>query len=426
MQNWFGLTKGTYFGEPPLYVNKDLAPGMTPVPQTTFLQWLSRSPFVLIISPNFLWAIIALFLYRYAPYDITPNSAAALAPISYSFVSNRLQILYPLTLGYFSFWHISLYGFNAAKRPFIANRVYNVNKVIHNIFWTSSGVLIWTIFENMFCYLWATRRLTYVNDMESFTTIAGCIRFIAAFMGIPVWRSIHFYWAHRFLHFGPIYQQVHSLHHRNTDVEPFSGLCMHPVEHLYYFACVAPSLFLYCSPFALAWNGVHLLLSPAASHSGYEDHFQSDLYHYLHHRYFECNYAGSDAAFLDIFFGTYKGSFADHPKDKDRPLLRNDAKSTLFSTPTNEFLTYIAASSACVGIWYASTMYNVTAISPILIASVVGFGPIITAVAVSHAFGKSIQRISPSDFLHILIGTMFCSVPITYLCYLPFITKPVI
>ena len=32
------------------------------------------------------------------------------------------------------------------------------------------------------------------------------------------------------------------------------------------------------------WNGVHLLISPAASHSGWEDHFQSDQYHYLHHR----------------------------------------------------------------------------------------------------------------------------------------------
>lgn len=33
--------------------------------------------------------------------------------------------------------------------------------------------------------------------------------------------------------------------------------------------------------------GVHLLISPAASHSGWEDHFQSDIFHYLHHRYFE-------------------------------------------------------------------------------------------------------------------------------------------
>lgn len=39
-------------------------------------------------------------------------------------------------------------------------------------------------------------------------------------------------WLLRLLHFKPLFQQVHSLHHRNTDIEPFAGLCMHPVEHL--------------------------------------------------------------------------------------------------------------------------------------------------------------------------------------------------
>ncbi len=62
---------------------------------------------------------------------------------------------------------------------------------------------------------------------------------------------------------------------------------MHPVEHLYYFACVFPSLLPGCSPFFFLWNGVHLLLSPGASHSGYEDHMQSDAFHYMHHRYLE-------------------------------------------------------------------------------------------------------------------------------------------
>lgn len=86
---------------------------------------------------------------------------------------------------------------------------------------------------------------------------------------------------------------MHSLHHRNSDIEPFSGLCMHPIEHLFYFSCVGPSLFIHASPFIMMWNGIHLLISPAASHSGWEDHFQSDQFHYLHHAKFECNYGTS-------------------------------------------------------------------------------------------------------------------------------------
>ncbi len=84
----------------------------------------------------------------------------------------------------------------------------------------------------------------------------------------------------------PPHAAVHSLHHRNQDVEPWSGLAMHPVEILFYFACVAPSLIPGLTPFAFLFNGVHLLLSPAASHSGWEDHAGSGQFHYAHHRYF--------------------------------------------------------------------------------------------------------------------------------------------
>ena len=85
-----------------------------------------------------------------------------------------------------------------------------------------------------------------------------------------------------------MYKYIHSIHHRNTDIEPFAGLSMHPVEHLYYYSCVGPSFILFTSPFAFKWNAIHLLISPAASHSGWEDHIQSDQYHYLHHRYISC------------------------------------------------------------------------------------------------------------------------------------------
>jgi hypothetical protein len=100
---------------------------------------------------------------------------------------------------------------------------------------------------------------------------------------------------------------VHSLHHRNTDIEPFSGLCMHPIEHLYYYSCVGPSLYFTMSPFHAMWNLIHLLISPAASHSGWEDNMQSDQFHYLHHKKFECNY-GTGGEPLDKLFGTHRTS----------------------------------------------------------------------------------------------------------------------
>ena len=426
----FGMVNGKYFGEPPLYVDKSQAAGMTDLPRPTLVSWICKSPFVLITTPNFIWAIISLALYKTAPYNLGPDSTAALAPISSSFFLERFPLWFGITFGYFSFWHVTLYGFNMAQRPFIANRVYNLDKVVHNMFWTTSGIAIWTVFENVFAYLWATGRLPYISDSVSISTPWGIAAFICALMGIPLWRSIHFYFAHRLLHYTPLYKQVHSLHHRNTDIEPFSGLCMHPVEHLYYFACVLPSLVFYCSPYALVWNGVHLLLSPAASHSGYEDHFQSDVFHYLHHRYFECNYAGSDAAFMDITFGTFKASFKDYPLDKDGPKLRDDAKSTLRLMPTQEFITYLSGSALCVIAWtYAAlNAIPVSSHSALALSSAVGFGPVLLASVITRIYSSN-NRPHPvkmsflANSLHLFFGTLFCSIPITYGCWLTLVPK---
>ena len=319
--DWFGMRHFQFFGVPPPFVELSKKPGMSEVPKPTLPGWLSASPFVLITSPNFVWAVAALAVYFLAPYDLSARGTAAQAPLSLAFFAERLPLWLAVTLGYVAFWHVTLHVLDWATRPFIQNRSYNIDKTMHNvrphaqqqqqqqraalappahptdarpafpnpaqIFWTTSGVVIWTGFENVFAYLWATGRLGYVKHEDTFgagATPEGVARFVLSLMLVPVWRSVHFYFAHRLLHFGPLYQQVHSLHHRNTDIEPFAGLCMHPVEHLYYYACVLPSLVFLCSPFAFLWNGVHLLLSPAASHSGWEDHMQSDSFHYMHHR----------------------------------------------------------------------------------------------------------------------------------------------
>lgn len=125
---------------------------------------------------------------------------------------------------------------------------------------------------------------------------------------IPVWRDVHFYIAHRFLHIRSIYTYVHKLHHRNADPEPFSGMTMHPVEHLYYFSnAFTPSLYMSSlSPLIFTWNFIHLTIAPGAGHSGWEDHFQSDQYHYVHHAKFECNYGSPMSGCVDQMLGTFR------------------------------------------------------------------------------------------------------------------------
>jgi len=215
---------------------------------------------------------------------------------------------------YFGFWHITLYWLNWGERPFHSERQWRWSKIIHNLWYTFLGALQWTVWEVIFMHSYATERLPYLSDEKASTTLWGAFNFVACFFLVPLYRELHFYFAHRLIHVKVLFKYVHSLHHRNTDIEPFAGLCMHPIEHLYYFSCIAPSLYCYASPFAFMWNGVHLLISPAASHSGWEDNWQSDQFHYLHHRFFECNY-GTGTFPFDIWFGTFRESL-DYKKDK--------------------------------------------------------------------------------------------------------------
>ena len=175
-----------------------------------------------------------------------------------------------------------------------------------NVIWTlGSGVTIWTAYEAL---LWWAMANGYA---EVITWSTNPVWFVAIFFLIPVWESFYFYWMHRFLHTDVMYR-FHALHHRNTDIGPWSGLSMHPVEHAFYFGSVVVH-------FAIASHPVHVIfhlmfygLLAITTHTGFEGvlfknkkrlHL-GNFHHQLHHRYFECNYGNLDVPW-DILFGSW-------------------------------------------------------------------------------------------------------------------------
>ncbi|MBM84862.1 MAG: desaturase [Rhodospirillaceae bacterium] len=136
--------------------------------------------------------------------------------------------------------------------------------------------------------------------------------FVVALLFAPVIHAVHFYLGHRLLHVRFLYKTVHALHHRNVEIGPWSGLAMHPVEHVIYFSTV-------CVQWLIALHPVNALFQiqiaafyPALGHSGFERLKIGDgqgleggsYFHYLHHKHFECNYGGSLVP-LDKWFGTF-------------------------------------------------------------------------------------------------------------------------
>ena len=165
---------------------------------------------------------------------------------------------------------------------------------------------MWTAYEAVFLKLWAQGRIPFYTD-----ALGHPLRTVLLLCLTPFWREFHFYWIHRMIHWRPLYRAVHYLHHKNVNPGPWSGLSMHPVEHVLYFSVVLPHMFVLGHPLHLFFNAQHTALTPAAGHLGFEGPVANgrvpggSYFHYLHHRYFECNY-GEATIPLDQWFGTFR------------------------------------------------------------------------------------------------------------------------
>ena len=178
-----------------------------------------------------------------------------------------------------------------------------------NVFWTlASGVPVWTGYEAGM--LWAM-----ANGYAPVVTFSGNPVWFVLLIGLtPLWISFHFYWIHRLLHWPPLYRLAHSLHHRNTNVGPWSGLSMHPVEHVLFFSSVLIHLVVPAHAVHILFHLQHQALTAATSHTGFEGLLVKDrnrlalgtFHHQMHHRYFECNYGN-----LEVPWDRWFGSFHD-------------------------------------------------------------------------------------------------------------------
>jgi sterol desaturase/sphingolipid hydroxylase (fatty acid hydroxylase superfamily) len=181
------------------------------------------------------------------------------------------------------------------------------NQTWDNIFWNLvSGVSIWTAYEAVTLYMYAHHLIPYISFR------AHPVYFILLMVAIIFLRHLHFYWVHRLIHFKFMYNISHYVHHRNVNVGPWSGLSMHPIEHVLYFSGVLLHWVIPSHPIHAIYHLMHAGLSPAFGHAGYdklvtqeEKGMKADTYfHYLHHRFFTVNY-GTEVMPLDKLFGSW-------------------------------------------------------------------------------------------------------------------------
>jgi sterol desaturase/sphingolipid hydroxylase (fatty acid hydroxylase superfamily) len=280
-----------------------------PLQPRAFVKWFFGLPGYL-FPWNVPYAIAAVLIWMF----LTP-SLETMQTLSVGWVGFILLRNLALAILVYGGWHLWLYVWRKQGTAFKYNRQWPKdspgftfgNQTRDNMFHTlASGVPIWTAYEVLL--LWS-----YANGYAPMIEFAAHpVGFIALFFLVPLIHEVGFYCAHRLLHWPPLYRIAHKLHHRNINPGPWSGLSMHPIEHLLYFSPILLFFLIPAHPVHVINLASRLGLAPSEGHTGFdrlvvgqEQTMDVSYYaHYLHHKYFEVNYSDGMVP-LDKWFGSF-------------------------------------------------------------------------------------------------------------------------
>jgi len=216
--------------------------------------------------------------------------------------------------------HLWLYTFRMQgdatsfdARPMVKNNkafLFN-SQVWENMFWSLSiGVPVGTLYECVMHWAFANGHIVMIDWMDN------PVWFAALFVLLPLATGTHFYILHRFEHIEPFFKWIHSIHHKNVNVGPWSGHSAHPLETAGIFSDIFLLVLVPCHPLhALYVLMAHYISGPAA-HCGYEKIKilgitvlnSGDFFHHLHHRFYDCNYGTQELPFDPQFKSFHDGS----------------------------------------------------------------------------------------------------------------------
>ncbi len=179
----------------------------------------------------------------------------------------------------------------------------NIDNLIRSF---GSGLPIWTAYEVLILHAWASSWGPWAAFGDSPLWLIGFG------LVIPIIHEVHFYCVHRLIHIPMLYKWIHSVHHNSVNPSPWSSLSMHPIEHLAYWSDTLIHLLLPSHPLLVLYHLQVTGTGAVIGHMGFdkieageETAVDTHAYaHYLHHKYFEVNYADGLIP-LDKWFGTW-------------------------------------------------------------------------------------------------------------------------
>ena len=206
-------------------------------------------------------------------------------------------------------------GLRYDSRPLTKNKslfLFN-DQVKDNMFLTLLPAMVAaTVWESLGWWAYANgiiRHWSFNDNPVWFVVLVGLV---------PLWSVLYFGGGHWLLHRPLMYRHVHSWHHRNMNIGPWSGLSMHPLEQMILYSDLVLLLILPSSGVHMLFALMHHTMGAPMSHTGYDavqlpvrPRFElGDFHHQLHHRFIECNYGGLESP-LDEMIGAFHDGTAE-------------------------------------------------------------------------------------------------------------------
>ena len=279
-----------------------------PLDIVAVFRWFAKAWFS--VSQHLTFVLLAVFIWLF----LTPN-LQVMKEVNIDWLAQlylRNLLIYLIVAGglhlYFYRWKFQGDLFKYEYKQLERNHprfTFN-NQVWDNIFWSLvSGVAIWTCYEALLLWMYANGSAPLIHWHSH------PVWFVLAFPVLLILVGFHFYLNHRLLHHSFFYKRFHHVHHRNINTGPWSGISMHPVEHVLFFSSFLIHLVLPTHPIHLLFHVFWQTLGAATSHAGFDaiaikgkSRYPMGFFvHQLHHKYFECNYGNADFP-CDVWFGS--------------------------------------------------------------------------------------------------------------------------
>ena len=233
-----------------------------------------------------------------------------------SFLNNGVRYLLIAGLAFFTV-HIVLAAWFARKR--IQNHRPDAQQVRQEIQYSIGTLIVFATLDIIIIWLNEMGYSQIYFDIADY----GWGYFFASFFLTIFIHDTYFYFIHRLMHVGPIYERVHKVHHTFTNPTPFAAFAFHPLEAALEFGIVVVLvLVMPIHIIVLLFFGIYMLTMNSLAHLGFEffpkgfarhpigKWFLTATHHNIHHRTFRYNY-GFYFTFWDRVLGT------NHPHYED-------------------------------------------------------------------------------------------------------------